>query len=220
MQKTFSIIRSTFLLTSMALMLTVGFSFGNCKPQPKSEEANPITNVASGKLIKAEKIGEYDTAKLNHILHEELQQFLTGSPMPYENFKDKYNVPKYNVILYKLTYQSMVPEMGNKPVETTGLVAIPSTLAPGTPMVSYQHGTVFGKTEVPSHLDESMETKIMVAQFGGQGYIVIGADYHGLGESSLPNSYIIRKSTEQACMDMYKATQEFLNQQKISHTTV
>jgi hypothetical protein len=105
--------------------------------------------------------------------------------------------------------------MDNKPAELTGLVAIPSTFATGTPMVSYQHGTVFGKTEVPSHLDESMETKLMVAQFGGQGYIVIGADYHGLGESSLPNSYIIRKTTEQACMDMYKATQQFLEQQKI-----
>ena len=216
MQKLFSSIRRTFLLTSMALMLTVGILFSSCKTQPKSEEAKPTTNVESGKLIKAEKIGEFDTAKLNRILHEELRQFLTGSPMPYENFKDKYNVPHYSVTLYKLTYQSMIPEMDNKPAETTGLVAIPSTLAPGTPMVSYQHGTVFGKTEVPSHLDESMETKLMVAQFGGQGYIVIGADYHGLGESTLPNSYIIRKSTEQACMDMYKATQEFLSQQKIN----
>jgi hypothetical protein len=109
----------------------------------------------------------------------------------------------------------VIPELDNKPTELTGLVAIPSTLATGKPMVSYQHGTVFGKTEVPSNIDKSFETKFMVAQFAGQGYIVIGADYHGLGDSPLPNSYYMRRSTEQACMDMYKAAQEFLSKKQI-----
>jgi len=216
MQKLLSTSRLTLIAGGMALLLTLSLSQSGCKPQAKDGAASTsASTIQAGKLIKAEKVGEFDTAKLNRILNVELDQFLTGSPMPFENFKGKYNVPKYSVTLYKLTYQSSVPEMDNKLTELTGLVALPSTFAEGTPMVSYQHGTVFGKAEVPSNLDESMETKLMVAQFGGQGYIVIGADYQGLGESALPNGYIIRKSTERACMDMYTATQEFLGQQKI-----
>ena len=48
-------------------------------------------------------------------------------------------------------------------------------------MISYQHGTVYGKQEVPSFPDQSPETQLMIAQFAGQGYIVIGADYFGMG---------------------------------------
>jgi hypothetical protein len=212
MQKLVLPFRSTLLSTSLMFMLATSIFLVGCKNQPSSDAA--IT-IQAGKLINVEKIGEYDTAKLNRILNEELNQYLEGMPMTYEDFKGKFEVPKYSVTLYKITYQSSIPEMDNKPTKLSGLVAIPTTLASGTPMVSYQHGTVFSKTEVPSHLDESIETKLMVAQFGGQGYIVIGADYHGLGDSPLPNAYIVRKSTEQACMDMYKAAQEFLAQQKI-----
>ena len=201
-----------FMLGILGITLIAGLALTGCKPQTKSDSASRVQN---GKLLKAEKIGEFDTSKLNHILNEELQQFLTGSPMSFDEFKGKYQKPANSVTLYKLTYQSSVPEKDNEPAEETGLVAIPSAFAAGTPMVSYQHGTVFGKTEVPSHIDESMETRLMLAQFGGQGYIVIAADYDGLGDSKHNNSYMSRRSTEQSCLDMYTASQEFLSQQKI-----
>lgn len=135
--------------------------------------------------------------------------------MPFSDVKGKYEKPVNSVTLYKITYQSFLPEKNNAPSVLTGLVAIPAQLAPGNPLISYQHGTVFSKTTVPSHPDESMETRLMVAQFGGQGYVLIGADYEGLGESPHKHGYMIRRTTEQACMDMYTAAQEFLAQQKI-----
>ena len=51
------------------------------------------------------------------------------------------------------------------------------------PMVSYQHGTVFSKDDVPSRPEQSAETRIMIARFAAQGYVVISADYSGHGYS-------------------------------------
>lgn len=200
---------------TILLLTFLFFSLNGCNPKPASEKTATAQPVQNGKLLNAEKIGVYDTAKLNRILNAELEEFLTGSPMPFSDVKGKYQTPVNSVTLYKLTYQSSSPDKDNAPCELTGLVAIPSQLAPGNPLISYQHGTVFSKNTVPSHLDESMETKLMVAQFGGQGYVVIGADYEGLGDSPHKHAYMIRRTTEQACMDMYTAAQEFLAQQKI-----
>jgi hypothetical protein len=192
--------------------MIAGILFSGCKPQVKSDTAS---TVQKGKLIRAEKIGEFDTAKLNRVFNEELEPFLDGSPMPFSAFKGKYPNAINSLTLYKITFQTSIPEKNNIPSEQTGLVAIPTIFAAGSPMVSYQHGTVFSKTDVPSNIERSMETKLMLARFGGQGYIVIAADYAGLGDSKENNVYYLRRSTEHTCMDMYAAAQEFLAQQKI-----
>ncbi len=55
------------------------------------------------------------------------------------------------VDLYRVTYDLVVPERGNKPHRSPPACSrSPRTVAPTLPMVSYQHGTVYGKQEVPS----------------------------------------------------------------------
>lgn len=181
----------------------------------RAQEKPPATpdSAATGKLLKAEKIGVYDATKLNKIVNEELEQFLTGAPLPFEKFKGRFAQPKFNVQLYKLTFTSQVPELNNRVIESTGLVAIPETTDTDLPLLSYQHGTVFEKNQVPSQPENSFETKLLLTQFASQGYIVIGADYFGLGDSDLPNSYFQRASTEQACLDHRKAAMQFLEEQ-------
>jgi pimeloyl-ACP methyl ester carboxylesterase len=205
-------VRQRFIIGVLGIFMIAGILFSGCKPQVKSDTAS---TVQKGKLIRAEKIGEFDTAKLNRVFNEELEPFLDGSPMPFSAFKGKYPNAINSLTLYKITFQTSIPEKNNIPSEQTGLVAIPTIFAAGSPMVSYQHGTVFSKTDVPSNIERSMETKLMLARFGGQGYIVIAADYAGLGDSKENNVYYLRRSTEQTCMDMYAAAQEFLAQQKI-----
>jgi len=39
----------------------------------------------------------------------------------------------------------------------------------------------------------------MIAEFAGQGYAVIGADYFGKGLSPEADSYLVKASTQQAC---------------------
>ena len=55
-----------------------------------------------------------------------------------------------------------------------------------------------------------METRLIIAHLGGNGYIVVGADYIGMGESKEPNAYMVRDSSIQACADMLKAAKEVL----------
>ncbi len=170
---------------------------------------------AKGQLIKSEQIAVFDQQKLSKITHEELQEFLHGSPTPFEAYNGKFATPKNSLTLYKLTYQTSIPEKKNKLTIATGLIAIPDQLKEGAPMVSYQHGTVFGKEDVPSHIESSMEMKLILSQFGGQGFVCISADYIGLGDSKEPNSYFSRKATEEACMDMYAASIQFLKKKNI-----
>lgn len=109
-----------------------------------------------------------------------------------------------------VTYPSVVPERGNQPIIATGLVAVPDTPDTALPMVSYQHGTVYGKQQVPSFPEQSEETQLMLAQFAGQGYIVIGADYFGMGQSDQPEGYMVKQSHQQATYDMLVASQAVL----------
>lgn len=181
--------------------------------QVNAQNEKEFTNASNS--VQYQYIGTYDLKKLNQILSSELDEFLTGSPMPYSSFKGQFQQAKYPVKLYRVKYNSVVPEFDNLPTIASGLVAIPETGTDSMPIISYQHGTVFGRNQVPSIPDESMETRMMIAQFASQGYIVIGADYFGLGISSLPNSYLVKQSTEQACVDMLFAAKEVIKAKKL-----
>jgi len=153
------------------------------------------SHVSSG--VGFRYIGTYSVKRLNQVLTTELSEFTT--------FKATYPPARYPVKLYRIIYHSVIPEQDNRPTIASGLIAIPETGLPAMPLVSYQHGTVFTKTGVPSHPDESMETRLMIAEFAGQGYAVIGADYFGKGLSPEADSYLVKASTQQACLDMLSA---------------
>lgn len=178
-----------------------------------AQSETEYTSITSG--VKYQWIETYNLARLNQVFNKDLDDFLSSSTMSSADFKGKFATPVYPVKLYRVEYRSVVPEYGNKPTITTGLVAIPETGLDSMPMISYQHGTVFEKNNCPSQPDESMETRMMIAQYASQGYIVIGADYFGLANSDLPNAYLILESSEQACLDMLFAAQDLLKYKKI-----
>lgn len=166
--------------------------------------------------LKVERLGRLEVAQLNTILTRETPAFL-GAAISY--------TPAQNAVsLYKVTYASVVPEQKNRPIIATGLVAIPETAAKAMPMVSYQHGTVMLKTDVPSlllaplALGGSPETRLLIAQFAGQGYVVIAPDYFGMGESMEKEGYMVVGSHQQACTDLYQAALALLAQQSITVT--
>lgn len=147
-------------------------------------------------------IARWDVARLNRILTADTPAF-SGIPVTYS--------PARNAVrLYRVSYPSVVPERGNMPVTLTGLVAIPETGNTTVPLLSYQHGTVYGKQEVPSFPEHSPETQLMLAQFAGQGYAVIGADYIGMGESTEPQGYMVKASHQQATADLITAARSLL----------
>lgn len=164
--------------------------------------------VASG--VRYELIARWDVAKLNHILTADTPKFF-GTSVAY--------TPATNAVrLYRVTYRSVIPEQGNRPTVATGLLAIPEVAAKDLPLVSYQHGTVYGKQQVPSYPDQSPETQLMIAQFAGQGYLLIGADCFGMGGSAEPEGYMVKASHQQATHDMLIAARAVLAQMKLTPT--
>jgi pimeloyl-ACP methyl ester carboxylesterase len=161
--------------------------------------------VPSG--VRYQLIGTYSVDRLKQILTSEVRAF--------SDYDVSYSAARYPVKLYRVTYPSVIPERNDHPTIASGLLAVPESGSDMMPVVSYQHGTVFSKTEVPSHPDESMETRLMVAQFAGQGYIVVAADYFGKGQSAEKDSYLVKLSTQQACLDMLYAAQSVSAELKI-----
>jgi len=171
----------------------------------RADSAGPIQLSSS---VSYELIGRWDTDRLNKILQVDTPKFF-GVSVAY--------TPARNAVrLYRVTYASVIPEMGNKPTVATGLLAIPDTKDTSFPMFSYQHGTVYGKQEVPSFPEQSAETQLALAQFAGQGYIVIGADYFGMGLSKEPEGYMVKASHQQATYDMLIASRAVLDHLKLA----
>ncbi len=174
-------------------------------PAAVAQDKGAVT-VASG--VQYEFIGRWDTDRLNKILTEDTPRFF-GVNVTY--------TPARNAVkLYRVTYASVVPERGNKPIVATGLVAVPDIAGDSFPTVSYQHGTVYEKQQVPSFPYQSPETQLMLAQFAGQGYVVIGADYFGMGASKEPEGYMVKASHQQATYDMLLASRAVLAHLKLS----
>jgi pimeloyl-ACP methyl ester carboxylesterase len=192
-----------FAITITALLCGIA-SFS----QPSRAEDNAAIQITSG--VQYEFLERWDIDRLNQILQTETPKFF-GIPISYS--------PARNAVrLYRVTYTSVIPEEGNRQTIATGLLAIPDTENTAFPMVSYQHGTVYGKQEVPSFPGKSPETQLMIAQFAGQGYVTIGADYFGMGLSKEPEGYMVKGSHQQATYDMLIASRAALAHLKLSST--
>ena len=179
-------------------------------PVAGHSQAHPTTELGSG--VQYELISHWSKEKLNEILKTDFPKF-SGVPVNYGQANN-------GIKLYRVTYRSVIPERANKSIQTSGLVAIPDNAETlknrALPVLSYQHGTVYGKNEVPSVPNESPETQLMLAQFGGQGYVVIGADYFGMDSAPEPEGYMVKASHQQASYDMLLASQSVLNHLKVN----
>lgn len=91
-----------------------------------------------------EHIDTYSVERITANATVDLREFLKGSKMAAE-LAGALGEPQYAVKLYRVTYNSVVPEHGNCPTVASGLIAIPDTDATVMPLVSYQHGTVFNR---------------------------------------------------------------------------
>ncbi|WP_429092745.1 alpha/beta hydrolase [Aeromonas veronii] len=174
----------------------------------------PVAAAKQGKSVQVSStiqyqlIAQWDVNYLNKILTHDTPEFASITVA--------YSPARNAVRLYRITYHSVIPEMNNKPTVASGLLAVPDTGGRSFPTVSYQHGTVYGHNEVPSFADKSPETQLMIAQFAGQGYVLIGADYFGLGTSTEPESYMVKGSHQQATFDLLMASRAVLTHMQIA----
>ena len=163
--------------------------------------------------------------QLNAMLSTERSQFIE-STSPGAG----YNLPpastaSNDVDLFVVRYLSRSPDLNNrKRVVVSGLLALPKLSDMSSiPMISYQHGTVWGKYEVPSyafksknpdgydHYKNAYETRYMVGMFAGNGYAVMAADYFGMGDGAKSNeAYMLKRSTAKVNYDLYVVVRRYL----------
>jgi hypothetical protein len=172
-------------------------------------------------------------AELDGVLTTERDIFSQGASEAYwrDYQNPDYRSALHDVDVYRVAYRTTIPEQGNRPTVAYGLVAIPQGVSGQIPVVSYQHGTLWLKESAPSQafswdvtstavvnygLTEqelyfsAYETRLNVAQFAGQGYAVVAADYIGIGNSVENDAFFVKQSGQQACLDMLAASQRLL----------
>ena len=186
-----------------------------------------------GTLLKATLQRTVETNELNTILGPDKTTFATTTNSSY--VVPIYPSAAYAVDIYKISYSSRIPEQRNRKTVASGMIAIPRGVDARYPrnpkLISYQHGTIFGKYQCPSYAfatnnpqtqglfsDGGYEDRLITAVFAGQGDVVIAADYFGIGDSVESEGYTVKGSHQQACLDFYLAASSFLSNKGIRPT--
>ncbi len=180
-----------------------------------------------GTLLKATLQRTVGTNELNSILQTDKDTF--ASPHATNYALPNFTPALCRVEIYRISYSSRIPEQKNKKTVAYGIIAIPKVggIFPRYPqspkLISYQHGTIFGKYQCPSYAfvtnnpetqgtywDGGYEDRLVTAVFAGQGDVVIAPDYFGMGDSIESEGYTVKGSHQQACLDCYLAASSFL----------
>lgn len=118
----------------------------------------------------------------------------------------------YKVNSYKIVYTTV--DTKGKQIKASGLLSIPDKASNAkSPILSYQHGTVFTDSGVPSQHSSTIDT---VAFLAGDGYIVSSPDYLGYAESTdILHPYVHAESLASSSIDMIRASKAYLASKNI-----
>ncbi len=109
----------------------------------------------------------------------------------------------YDVTTWRIDYTTLDGQ--GRHVTASGLVAVPDK-APGraSPVVSYQHGTIFYDAEAPSNAVTPDAPPVVMASLGA---IVLAPDYVGYGASrGVQHPYLLSHPTAAAVVDLLTAS--------------
>lgn len=110
--------------------------------------------------------------------------------------------PRYSVTSYRLEY--LTSDADGKEVRASGLVSVPIK-ADGavSPVLSYQHATIFRDAEAPSNNAVASEVSVLMASLG---FIVLAPDFVGFGASKgTPHPYLLAAPSAAATVDFLTA---------------
>jgi hypothetical protein len=165
----------------------------SCKNDDFSKVANVLTIDYGGQVDAIESLGYYSLSDATLCL----QQNLPGNPETTCGFN-----------FYRVTYSTT--NYDNNKIWVSGLLAVPDSKEIKG-IVSYQHGTNTDRNYAPSKptTDEGMP---LASLFAGNGYILLAADYIGLGVSQEIPTYVHVSSTTNAVVDFIKIGSKIINE--------
>ena len=181
-----------------------------------------------------ESLGTITAEQINLIMEEEKPWYLSGAtidpnaPAEPDNIKHylrDYVLPPFkpatnDVDLYRIAFRSSIPEQ-DRFVTAYGIAGIPKTTAESIPLLSWEHQTSFNKKYAaslafsydPNDLSyrSTLSTRLKIAHYAAQGYAVISADQFGLGNSTENYAYQVKRTNQQASLDIYLKSLDLLN---------
>ncbi len=106
---------------------------------------------------------------------------------------------------WKIIYGTL--DAHGRPTRASALLVVPQGATRAVPLVSYQHGTVSLREDVPSRLNEESALGLIM---GASGYITVLPDYLGLGDSPGLHPYHHAASQATAVVDAIRAARDSL----------
>lgn len=149
-----------------------------------------------GRLISAESIATVSALQLNFVLAIAGIETIQA---------------KQSARVFKVVYET-VDAQGNS-VQASGQVSFPADAGNPVPMVSYQHGTVVDRDDVPSRYALTRLESIVPVIMASNGYLGVAPDYLGLGDSSGFHPYIIAKPSATCVVDLIRAAKALAEQE-------
>ncbi len=142
---------------------------------------------------------------------ETMQQRLYTFQQRYPSLQ---NSTIHGVDAYKILYRTTDPD--GAPVTASALLTLPNDTNRSIPLISDQHGTIFGRDHAPTVAEPLTRTGTLISAL--KGYAVIMPDYIGYGDSAnLQHPYLIKEALADSIVDAIRASQNLLTQKDISY---
>lgn len=193
----------TFLPKALLLLTITMLTFVACDDDDSANITNIIQSPSPerGSIVNKVLVEKYNVNELNDLL----ESFQPGLSAIYQI--------QSKVLLYKVLYNTI--DSRNRPTIATGAIAVPE-IDDAAPIVSYQHGTVMRKGDVPSY--GSAEQLIGLALAGSENFIMSMPDYVGLGDSPGFHPYMHAESEAAASIDLLIALQTICNEEEYQYS--
>ena len=118
----------------------------------------------------------------------------------------------YDIKIVKIAY--MTPRPDGKLVNASGAILYP--VKDGSlPMISFQHGTQTQRYLVPSQGPGNSEASLAGSVAASMGYVVVAADYLGLGDSQIVPPYLLNANAATTVIDLLRAAKTYLDDEGI-----
>lgn len=114
--------------------------------------------------------------------------------------------------LYRINYSTLgvVGDQRN----VSGLLVVPTGVT-SAPIASYQHGTTTSRSNVPSN-PKNWEAMLLAMTYGHACYIVVAADYLGLGSDVGLHPFLHAETEASATSDMLTASISYLSKSAVT----
>ena len=180
------------------LFITLGSLLFSCT---KDDDTDDPIIFQRGDLISSIKIGDITTSEIN------IGLLLTGVSTTL--------VPEYNIEMIKLSYSTI--DGDGETTTASGALFIPATSG-ALPMLSYHHGTLVKRTNVPTSTGANSTEGMVGALSASIGFISCLPDYLGLGDSQEVHPYLQSELSASASIDMLIAAKNYCDDNGISYS--